>query len=220
MHSKGIYAIAALAALAWSGAVRAEAPTLKFGTTAPPGTHIAKWFDAWTEEVNKVNPDAVKVKVFHNTLGNTRTILDSIRNKVADFGWFNPGYFAGQFERFYVTTVPGLSPVAEFGSVAVLHLHEKGMFADEFKRTTPEGSADYKSLLQEMLQSKQLSGPAYSLLRSEGMPHERTFYVEAAWETGRAEGNGSSIKSAEMMAASEALRSLQIEKSESAKRKV
>ena len=93
------------------------------------------------------------------------------------------------------------------------------VFADEFKRTTPEGSADYKSLLQEMLQSKQLSGPAYSLLRSEGMPHERTFYVEAAWETGRAEGNGSSIKSAEMMAACEALKALTEEDTESAKRR-
>ena len=143
MHSKGIYAVAALAALAWSGAARAEAPTLKFGTTAPPGTHIAKWFDAWTEEVNKVNPDAAKVKVFHNTLGNTRTILDSIRNKVADFGWFNPGYFAGQFERFYVTSVPGLSPKAEFGSVAVLHLYEKGMFADEFKSVVPVAFHSY-----------------------------------------------------------------------------
>ena len=92
------------------------------------------------------------------------------------------------------------------------------VFADEFRKTTPEGSADYKSLLQEMLQSKQLPGPAYSLIRTEGMPHERTFYVEAAWETGRAEGSGSSIKSAEMNAASEALRSLTEQNAESAKR--
>jgi len=94
------------------------------------------------------------------------------------------------------------------------------ILADEFRSATPEGSADYKTLLQEKLQAEQLSGPTYSLLKTEGQPHERTFYVEAAWKTGKALGQGSSIKSAEMMAASEALRSLQIEKSESAKRKV
>lgn len=93
------------------------------------------------------------------------------------------------------------------------------VFAEEFERTTPEGSADYKSLLQEVLQSKQLSGPAYSLIRTEGLPHERTFYVEAAWGTGKAEGKGSSIKSAEMMAASEALKALTEENADAAKRK-
>jgi ribonuclease-3 len=93
------------------------------------------------------------------------------------------------------------------------------ILADEFRGVTPEGSADYKTLLQEKLQAEQLSGPVYSLLRTEGQPHARTFYVEAAWNTGRAEGQGSSIKSAEMMAASEALKSLQTEKAEASKRK-
>jgi ribonuclease-3 len=93
------------------------------------------------------------------------------------------------------------------------------ILADEFRGVTPEGSADYKTLLQEKLQAEQLSGPVYSLLRTEGQPHARTFYVEAAWNSGRAEGQGSSIKSAEMMAASEALKSLQTEKAEASKRK-
>ncbi|MEO6333341.1 MAG: ribonuclease III [Pyrinomonadaceae bacterium] len=94
------------------------------------------------------------------------------------------------------------------------------ILASEFRVVTPEGSADYKTLLQEKLQAEQLSAPVYSLVRSEGQPHERTFYVEASWNTGRAEGTGRSIKSAEMMAASEALRSLQTQGAESAKRKV
>ncbi len=93
------------------------------------------------------------------------------------------------------------------------------ILAEEFRSATPEGSADYKTLLQEKLQAEQLSGPVYSLLKTEGQPHERTFYVEAAWNSGRAEGRGSSIKSAEMMAASEALKALQTDKAESSKRK-
>lgn len=93
------------------------------------------------------------------------------------------------------------------------------ILAREFRAATPEGAADYKTLLQEKLQAEQLSAPVYSLVKTEGQPHARTFYVEAAWNTGRAEGSGSSIKSAEMMAASEALKSLQQVKAESAKRK-
>jgi TRAP-type transport system periplasmic protein len=136
MHTKATWAAAAVIALA-AGSAHAEAPTLKFGTTAPPGTHIAKWFDAWTDDVNKVAPDVVKVKVYHNTLGNTRTMLDSIRNRVADFGWFNPGYYAGQFERFHVTSNPGIAEKAEFGSIAVWRLHQKGMFGNEFASVHP-----------------------------------------------------------------------------------
>jgi ribonuclease-3 len=93
------------------------------------------------------------------------------------------------------------------------------VFAEQFRNVTPKGSVDYKPLLQEILQSERLSGPVYSLIRTEGQPHERTFFVEASWDTGRAEGHGSSIKSAEMMAASEALKSLHDGRSEAAKRK-
>ena len=116
---------------------RAEAPTLKFGTTAPPGSHIARWFDHWTAEVNKVDPAAVQVKVYHNTLGNTRTMYDLVRNRVADFGWFNPSYYAGQFHKIHVTTLPGIGVKAEYGSVAIWHINEQGLFGDEFAAVHP-----------------------------------------------------------------------------------
>ncbi len=93
------------------------------------------------------------------------------------------------------------------------------ILANEFRTATPEGSADYKTLLQEKLQAEQLTAPVYTLMKTEGQPHERTFYVEASWDTGQAEGRGTSIKSAEMMAASEALKSLQAAKEERSKRK-
>lgn len=81
----------------------------------------------------------------------------------------------------------------------------KRIFAEELKKATPEGSVDYKSLLQERLQSKQMPAPEYRVVRTEGAPHQRTFFVEAVWDGGRAEGSGTSIKAAEMMAASDAL---------------
>ncbi len=134
----GLACVAGLAlGLVAGPAARAEVPTLKFGTTAPPGSHIARWFDAWTAEVNKADPAAVQVKVYHNTLGNTRTMYDSIRNRVADFGWFNPSYMAGQFHKIHVTELPGIGVKAEYGSIAIWNMHEQGMFGDEFKAVHP-----------------------------------------------------------------------------------
>lgn len=82
------------------------------------------------------------------------------------------------------------------------------IFAADLGTVTPKGSLDYKTLLQETLQSEKLSAPSYVLVKTDGQPHARTFFVEAVWETGRSEGTGRSIKSAEMMAASEALKML------------
>lgn len=77
--------------------------------------------------------------------------------------------------------------------------------ADEIKSATPKAALDYKTLLQETLQANKMSAPTYELVRSEGQPHNRTFFVEAVWESGRAAGKGRSIKAAEMMAANNAL---------------
>lgn len=82
------------------------------------------------------------------------------------------------------------------------------VFAEEFRRATPKTSIDYKTLLQETLQAEKLSAPVYSVVKTDGPPHERKFFVEAVWETGRVRGKGSSIKAAEMMAANLALKKL------------
>lgn len=82
------------------------------------------------------------------------------------------------------------------------------IFRNEFKLATPTTSIDYKTLLQETLQSVKLPSPVYEVVKTEGMPHQRTFYVEASWEGGKVEGKGTSIKSAEMRAAQFALEAL------------
>jgi ribonuclease-3 len=82
------------------------------------------------------------------------------------------------------------------------------IFAEELRDATPQTSIDYKTLLQETLQAEKLSAPTYKLLKTEGPPHERSFFVEAVWENGRVDGVGNSIKSAEMMAANAALKKL------------
>ncbi|MCU1289208.1 MAG: rnc [Acidobacteria bacterium] len=83
------------------------------------------------------------------------------------------------------------------------------IFAEELRSATPKTSIDYKTLLQETLQAEKLSAPVYTVVKNEGPPHDPTFYVEAVWESGKVEGKGNSIKSAEMMAANLALQQLQ-----------
>ncbi|MBK6750684.1 MAG: ribonuclease III [Acidobacteria bacterium] len=82
------------------------------------------------------------------------------------------------------------------------------IFADEIKSATPKSSLDYKTMLQERLQAEKLVGPSYNVIRVDGPPHQRKFYVEAVWSGGKAMGEGRSIKAAEMMAANEALAEL------------
>jgi ribonuclease-3 len=91
------------------------------------------------------------------------------------------------------------------------------IFAEEFRNATPKSSLDYKTLLQETLQAQKLAAPTYTLIKTEGPPHERTFLVEAVWENGKVQGAGSSIKSAEMTAASLVLKKLNNPKAESVK---
>lgn len=82
------------------------------------------------------------------------------------------------------------------------------VFARELANASPDGSNDFKTMLQERLQARKLAAPTYSLLKTEGMPHSRTFVVEATWDGGSSVGTGRSIKSAEQMAANEALAKL------------
>ncbi len=82
------------------------------------------------------------------------------------------------------------------------------IFAEELKNATPRSSLDYKTLLQETLQAQKFSSPVYRVVKTEGLPHKRIFHVEATWENSTVKGKGTSIKAAEMMAASVALKKL------------
>ncbi len=93
------------------------------------------------------------------------------------------------------------------------------VFAEEFRNATPQSALDYKTLLQETLQANKLTAPAYKVVKTEGPPHERIFHVEATWEGGSVTAQGSSIKQAEMLAASAALDELTRKESSGARQK-
>ena len=92
------------------------------------------------------------------------------------------------------------------------------IFTDELRAATPKNSIDYKTLLQELLQADKQTAPTYAVVKTDGPPHARVFSVEAVWATGKARGQGNSIKAAEMMAAAEALEMLKPENEPAAKR--
>ena len=84
--------------------------------------------------------------------------------------------------------------------------------ADEIRNATPNASLDYKTLLQETLQAEKREAPVYTVVKTAGPPHNRIFHVEAVWDGGSVRGKGTSIKQAEMMAASLALKEIKKEK--------
>lgn len=84
-------------------------------------------------------------------------------------------------------------------------------FIEEFRAASPTTSIDYKTLFQETLQAEKRPAPTYQVVETEGPPHDRTFFVEAVWDAGRVRGKGSTIKAAEMQAASLALKVLEEE---------
>ena len=82
------------------------------------------------------------------------------------------------------------------------------LMEDRLKKVKPETSLDFKSRLQTHLQALKQNTARYTLVKSDGPPHARTFFVEVTWDDGKAKGKGNSIKAAEMTAAAAALKAL------------
>ncbi|MDT7779741.1 MAG: ribonuclease [Acidobacteriota bacterium] len=77
----------------------------------------------------------------------------------------------------------------------------------ELEETSPESAAaaDFKTMLQERLQSERHLAPHYDVVETEGPPHARTFHVEVVFGEERVRGEGQTIKAAETDAACRAL---------------
>jgi ribonuclease-3 len=77
----------------------------------------------------------------------------------------------------------------------------------ELEEASPESAAaaDFKTMLQERLQSERHLSPTYEVVETEGPPHARTFHVEVVFDAERVRGKGQTIKAAETDAACRAL---------------
>lgn len=82
----------------------------------------------------------------------------------------------------------------------------------EFDSVDPliAAAADYKTLLQEKHQAEFGKPPCYEVVETAGPPHQRSFCVEVHWHGGSVRGVGPTIKSAEAIAARNALAQMQI----------
>jgi ribonuclease-3 len=83
---------------------------------------------------------------------------------------------------------------------------------DELASVDPEvaAAADFKTLLQELLQASEGDPPQYEVVETTGPPHRRTFCVEVHWHGGSVRGQGRTIKAAEAIAARNALEQLAV----------
>lgn len=106
---------------------------------------------------------------------------------------------------------------AVFGAVLLDGGHDaaeqlaRRLFVEKLARIKPGRlGKDFKSLLQERLQSQGMALPAYEVIHLSGAPHERTFIIECQVEglpCGR--GEGRSKRKAEQAAAQTVLDSLE-----------
>jgi len=84
------------------------------------------------------------------------------------------------------------------------------LFADELQKVIRQGTeVDYKSQLQELIQSRYQSTPDYRLIEATGPDHDKRFTVEVVFgDTVLGRGSGKSKKVAESEAARSALEQL------------
>lgn len=125
------------------------------------------------------------------------------RGEDASFGRRKNSILACAFEALVgaIFADGGYAPVATFVSTMFATYIEDG--------SDLIGKADYKNLLQELLQARFGSGPQYTVEKEEGPAHDRVF-TSAVWFAGKQLGTGlaGSKKEAEKRAAAKALKGL------------
>jgi len=123
------------------------------------------------------------------------------KGEEASGGRSKPANLAGAFEAIIAAIFldQGLIITREF----ILSL-----FKEELQRVSSHGvKGDYKSQLQEFIQTREQQTPAYQVVETTGPDHDRRFTVEvSAGDSVLGRGSGKSKKAAEMEAARTALK--------------
>ncbi|MBP9663716.1 MAG: ribonuclease III [Pyrinomonadaceae bacterium] len=164
----------------------------------------------YTSRVNATEGDLTLMK--HHLVSTVTLAVVAERLKLGDFVRFGRGEekTGGRKKQALLANTLEAVIAAVFldgGYIPARHFIST-LFAKELKAATPKASLDQKTTLQELIQSNGDAAPRYNLVSTDGPPHLRIFNVRVEWSGGAADGEGSSIKSAEMMAASEALKML------------
>ena len=91
-------------------------------------------FDPFAQKVAELTNNKVTVRIYPGgTLGNPKTMVDSIKNGITDIGFVIPSYVRGRFQRSSVFDLPFLFDGAVQQTKVMYELYEKH-FAEDYKQ--------------------------------------------------------------------------------------
>jgi len=91
-------------------------------------------FDPFAQKVAELTDGKVKVRIYPGgTLGNPKTMVDSIKNGITDIGFVIPSYVRGRFPRSSVFDLPFLFDGAVQQTEVMYQLYKKH-FAEDYKQ--------------------------------------------------------------------------------------
>jgi len=91
-------------------------------------------FEPFAQKVAELTNGKVKVRIYPGgTLGNPKTMVDSIKNGITDIGFVIPSYVRGRFKRSSVFDLPFLFDNAVQQTEVMYDLYDK-YFAEDYKQ--------------------------------------------------------------------------------------
>ena len=91
-------------------------------------------FDPFAQKVAELTDGKIKVRIYPGgTLGNPKTMVDSIKNGITDIGFVIPSYVRGRFQRSSVFDLPFLFDGAVQQTEVMYQLYKKH-FAEDYKQ--------------------------------------------------------------------------------------
>lgn len=91
-------------------------------------------FDPFAQKVAQLTNGKVKIRIYPGgTLGNPKTMVDSIKNGITDIGFVIPSYVRGRFQRSSVFDLPFMFDGAVRQTEVMYDLYEK-YFAEDYKQ--------------------------------------------------------------------------------------
>ena len=133
------FCVASMIAVAPLSAYSAETVSLKFANPgAPQGDVSTQIIQPWVAKVNNEAAGSMHVQLFSGpALGAFPQIYDRVLNNVADIAFALLGPLSRQFPQTSVASLPFETPNAAVGTVALWHVYERGLLANEWNQVKP-----------------------------------------------------------------------------------
>lgn len=109
--------------------------TLKLAHYLPPThNHAANLLPNWAKRIEERSEGRIAIEPYPSgQLLNIENIFDGVRGGVADIGWGLAAANTGRFPRLAIAELPFQFSSAQSATRAVMAMHERGRFDDEFR---------------------------------------------------------------------------------------